>query len=99
MVGLGDGCGVDEGMVGLGDGCMMDLEGLGVGTTRRVATGGRGQHLAGAVLVLGPSVALGPIGVAASSFGASRIGGCTRSIACIAVSTLVMSLWSSMPTR
>ena len=98
MVGLGDGCGVDEGMVGLGDGCMMDGEGLGVGTTRRVATGGRGQHLAGAVLVLGPSVALGPIGVAASSFGASGSEGRTQPITCTAVSTSVMSWWSSVPT-
>ena len=45
MVGLGDGCGVDERMVGLGDGCMVDGEGLGVGTTRGVATGGRGQQM------------------------------------------------------
>ena len=98
MVGLGDGCGVDEGMVGLGDGCMVDGEGLGVGTTRRVAIGGRGQHLAGAVLVLGPSVALGPVGVVASSFEPSGMGGCTQSRRCITVSTSLTSLWSSMPT-
>ena len=77
MVGLGDGCGVDAGMVGLGDGCKVDGEGSGVGTTRGVATGGREGHPAKAVLVLGPSIVLGPAGVAASSFGASGMGGCT----------------------
>ena len=92
MVGVGDGCGVDEGMVGLGDGCGVDGEGWGVGTTRRVVTGGRRRHPVGVVLMLGPA------GVAASSFGASGMGGCTRSRRCTAVSTSVMSLWSSVPT-
>ncbi|KAM4111307.1 hypothetical protein ACJW30_05G057700 [Castanea mollissima] len=92
MVGVGDGCGVDEGMVGLGDGCGVDGEGSGVGTIRGLATGGRGRHPAEVVLVLGP------VGVGASSFRASGIGGCTRSIACTAVRTSVMSLWSSVPT-
>ena len=82
-------------MVGRGDGCGVDGEGSGVGTTRGVATGGREGHPAGAVLVLGPSVVLGPAGVATSSLGASGIGGGTRSIACTAVSTSVMSWWSS----
>ena len=98
MVGVRDGCGVDEGMVGLGDGCGVDGEGWGVGTTRRVAIGRRERHSVGAVLVLGPSVVLGPAGVATFSFGASGMGGCTRSRKCTAVSTLVMSLRSSMPT-
>ena len=70
MVGVGDGYGVDEGMVGLGDGCGVDGEGWGVGTTRRVAIGRREGHPVGAVLVLRPSVVLGPAGVATSSFGA-----------------------------
>ena len=70
MVGLGDGCGVDEGIVELGDGCGVDGEGSGVGTTRGVATSGREGHSAGAELVLRPSVVLGPAGVATSSFGA-----------------------------
>ena len=99
MVGVGDGCGVDEGMVGLGDGCGVDGEGCGVGTTRGVAIGRREGHPAGAMLVLGPSVVLGPAKVATSSFGALGMGGCTRSRRCTAVSTLVMSLWSSVPTR
>ena len=90
MVAVGDGCRVDEGMVGLGDACGVDGEGSGVGTSRGVATGRR-DHPAGAVLVLGP------VGIAASSIGASGIGGWTRVIAYTAVSTLVMS-WSSMPT-
>ena len=98
MVGLGDGCGVDEGMVGLEDGCGVDGEGSRVGTTRGVATGRREGHWAGAVLLLKPSVVLRPAGVAASSFGASRMGGCTQSRRCTAVSTSVMSLWSSVPT-
>ena len=98
MVGVRDGCGVDEGMVGLGDGCGVDGEGWGVGTIRGVAIGRRERHSVGAVLVLGPSVVLGPAGVAASSFRPSGMGGCTRSRKCTAVSTLVMSLWSSMPT-
>ena len=98
MVGLGDGCGVDEGMVGLEDGCGVDGEGSRVGTTRGVATGRREGHWAGAVLLLEPSVVLRPAGVAASSFGASRMGGCTQSRRCTAVSTSVMSLWSSVPT-
>ena len=98
MVGLEDGCGVDEGMVGLGDGCGVDGEGSGVGTTRGVATSGRKGHLAGAVLLLGPSVVLKPVGVAASSFRASGIEACACSIACTDVSTSIMSLWSSVPT-
>ena len=98
MVGLRDGCGVDEGMVGLGDGCGVDGEGWGVGITRGVAIGKRERHPVGAVLMLGPSVVLGPIGVATSSFGASGMGGCTRSRKCTAVSISVMSLWSSVPT-
>ena len=98
MVELGDGCGVDEGMVGLEDGCGVDGEGSRVGTTRGVATGRREGHSAGAVLLLGPSVVLRPAGVAASSFGASGMGGYTQSRRCTAVSTSVMSLWSSVPT-
>ena len=98
MVGLGDGCGVDEGMVGLEDGCGVDGEGSRVGTTRRVATGRQEGHSARAVLLLGPSVVLRPTRVAASSFGASGMGGCTQSRRCTAVSTSVMSLWSSVPT-
>ena len=52
MVGLGDGCGVGEGMVGLGDGCRVDGQGSGVGTTQGVATSEREPYLVGAVLVL-----------------------------------------------
>ena len=89
--GCRDGCGVDEGMVGLGDACGVDGEGSGVGTSRGVATGRR-DHPVGAVLVLGP------VGIAASSIGASGIGGWTRVIAYAAVSTSEMSLWSSVPT-
>ena len=63
MVGLGNGCGVDEWIVGLGNGYGVDGEGSGVGTTRGVATSGREGHPAGAELVLGPSVVLGPAGV------------------------------------
>ena len=33
MVGLGDGCGVGEGMVGLRDECGVNGKGSGVGTT------------------------------------------------------------------
>ena len=77
MVGLGNGCGVDERIVGLGNGCGVDGEGSGVGTTRGVATSEREGHPARAELVLGPSVVLGPAGVAASSFEPSRMGGCT----------------------
>ena len=91
MVAVGNGCGVDEGMVGLGDACGVDGEGSGVGTSRGVATGRR-DHPAGTVLVLGP------VGIATSSIGASGIRGWTRVIACAAVSTSVMSLWSSVPT-
>ena len=98
MVGIRDGYGVDEGMVGLGDGCGVDEEGSGVRTTRGVATGGREGHPAEAVLMLGPSIVLGPAGVAASSFESSGMGGCTQSRRCTAVSTSVMSLWSSVPT-
>ena len=98
MVGIRDGCGVDEGMVRLGDGCGVDGEGSGVRTTQGVATGGREGHPAGVVLVLGPSVVLGPAGVDASSFGSSRMGSCTQSRRCTPVSTSVMSLWSSVPT-
>ena len=98
MVGIRDGCGVDEGMVRLGDGCGVDTEGSRVRTTRGVATGRRGGDPVGTVFVLGPSVVLGPAGVAASSFGSSGIGGCTQSRRCTAVSTSVMSLWSSVPT-
>ena len=98
MVGRGDGYGMGEGMVGLGDGCGVDGEGSGVGTTRGVATSGRDGHLARAEFMLGPSVVLGPAGVVASSFGPSGMGGCTQSKRCIAVSTSVMSLWSSVPT-
>ena len=76
----------------------MDGEGLGVGTTRGVETGRREGHPAGAVLVLGPSVVPGPAGVAASSFEASGMGSCTQSRRCTAVSTSIMSLWSSVPT-
>ena len=86
MVGLGDRCRVNEGMVGLGDGCGVDGEGWGVGTTRGVAIGRREGHPVGAVLVLRPSVVLGPAGVATSSFGASRMGGCTRSRKCTVIS-------------
>ena len=93
MVGIRDGYGVVEGMVGLGDGCGVDGKGSGVRTTRGVATGRREGSSVGAVLVLGPSVVLGPAGVAASSFGDSGMGGCTRSRRCTVVSTLVMSLW------
>ena len=90
---------MDEGIVGLGDGCGVDGEGSGVGTTRGVATSEREGHPAGVVLVLGPSVVLGPAGVAASSFGPSGMGGCTQSRRCTTVSTSVMSLWwSFMPT-
>ena len=99
MVGVGDGCGVDEGMVGLGDGCGVDGEGWGVGTTQGIAIGKREGHPVGAVLVLGPSVVLGLAEVATSSFGASGMGGCTRSRKCTAVNTSVMSLWSFVPTR
>ena len=98
MSNLGQGCGVGGGMVGLRDGCGVDGEGSRVGTTRGVATGRREGHSAGAVLLLGPSVVLRPAGVAASSFGASGMGGCTQSRRCTAVSTSVMSLWSSVPT-
>ena len=98
MVGRGDGCGMGEGMVGLGDGCGVDGEGWGVGTTRGVAIGRREGHSAKAVLVLGPSVLLWPTGVAASSFGASGMGGYRRSRRCTAVSTSIMSLWSSVLT-
>ena len=98
MVGLGDRCRVNEGMVGLGDGCGVDTEGSRVRTTRGVATGRRGGDPVGTVFVLGPSVVLGPAGVAASSFGSSGIGGCTQSRRCTAVSTSVMSVWSSVPT-
>ena len=97
MVGLGNGCGVDEGIVGLGDGCGVDGEGSGVGTTQGVATSGREGHPAEADLVLGPSVVLGPAGVAASSFRPSGMGGCTQSRRCTAVRTSVMSVWSSVP--
>ena len=99
MVGLGDGCRVDEGMVGLRDGCEVDGEGWGVGTTRGVAIGRQEGHPVGAVLMLGSSVLLGPAGVATFSFGASGMGGCTRSRKCTAVNTSVMSLWSFVPTR
>ena len=92
MVGIRDGCGVDEGMVRLGDGCGVDIEGSRVRTTRGVATGRREGDPVGTVFVLGPA------GVAASSFGSSGIGGCTQSRRCTAVSTSVMSLWSSVPT-
>ena len=92
MVGIRDGCGVDEGMVRLGDGCGVDTEGSRVRTTRGVATGRREGDPVGTVFVLGPA------GVAASSFGSSGIGGCTQSRRCTAVSTSVMSLWSSVPT-
>ena len=98
MVGIRDGCGVDEGIVGLGDGCGVDGERSGVRTTLGVATGRQEGHSARAVLLLGPSVVLRPVGVAASSFGASGMGGCTQSRRCTAVSTSVMSLWSSVPT-
>ena len=98
IVGLGNGCGVDEGIVGLGEGCGVDGEGSGVGTTQGVATSGREGHPAGAELVLGPSVVLGPTGVAASSFRPSGMGGCTQSRRCTAVRTSVMSVWSSVPT-
>ena len=63
-------------MVGLRDGCGVDGEGLGVGTTRGVAIGKQEPRLAGAMLVLGLSI-VGAARVAASSFGASGIGGCT----------------------
>ena len=99
IVGLGDGCRVDEGMVGLRDGCEVDGEGWGVGTTQGIAIGKREGHPVGAVLVLGPSVVLGLAEVATSSFGASGMGGCTRSRKCTAVNTSVMSLWSFVPTR
>ena len=95
IVGQGNGCRVDEGIVGLGNGCGVDGEGSRVGTTRRVATGRQEGHSARAVLLLGPSVVLRPTRVAASSFGASGMGGCTQSRRCTAVSTSVMSLWSS----
>ena len=98
MVGIRDGCGVDEGMVGLGDGCGVDGKGSGVRTTRGIAIVRREGHPAGAVLVLGPLTVLGLAGVAASSFGSSGMGGCTQSRRCTAVSTSVMSLWSSVPT-
>ena len=98
MVGLGNGCGVDEGIVGLGDGCGVDGEGSGVGTTQGVATSGREGHPAGNELVLGPSVVLGPAGVAASSFRPSGMGGCTQSRRCTAIRTSVMSVCSSVPT-
>ena len=98
MVGIRVGCGVDEGMVGLGDGCGVDGKGSGVRTTRGIATVRREGHPAGAVLVLGPLTVLGLAGVAASSFGSSGMGGCTQSRRCTAVSTSVMSLWSSVPT-
>ena len=62
-----------------GNGCGVDGKGLGVGTTRGVATSGREGHPAGAELMLGPSVVLGPAGVAASSFGPSGMRGCTQS--------------------
>ena len=97
MVGLGNGCGVDEGIVGLGDGCGVDGEGSGVGTTRGVARSGREGHPAGAELVFGPSVVLGPVGVVASSFRPSGMRGCTQSRRCTAVRTSVMSVWSSVP--
>ena len=91
--------GVGGGMVGLGDGCGVDGEGSGVGTTRGVATSGQEGHPAGAVLVLGPSIVLGSAGIAASSFGALGMGGCTWSRRCTAVSISVMTLCSSVLTR
>ena len=98
MVGQGDGCGMGEGMVGIRDGCGVDGKGSGVRKTRGVATGRQEGHSVRAVLVLGPSVVLGPAGVVASSFGPSGMGDCTQSRRCITVSTSLMSLWSSMPT-
>ena len=71
---------------------------MGVGTTYGIAIGRRDGHSVGVVLVLGPLVVLGSARVATSSFRASGMGGCTRSRKCTAVSTLVMSLWSSVPT-
>ena len=71
--------------------------GIGGRDNLRVATGRREPHLARAVLVLGLLVVLGlsvaaAAGVATSSFGASGIEGCPRSISCTTFSTSVMSL-------